>query len=277
MDGVALVTRLGRQPRRRPAALALAALVALTACGTGDTAVTADVLEPVPAQARAAREAEQIVVTVPPVPTTLTPTTAPPALDGATGEADATGSPDAISIAALEESLASDAAPTDVAPVPSPGDLPVPQPPPDPNSDAETPPLFRIRIPKIGLDQTVFDGVTKKALDDGPGHWPGTARPGEVGNMVIAGHRTSHTRPFVDLDLLVPGDEVVFGEDGDAVTYRVMRTEIVPPDALWITDPTPDATATLFACHPKGSTRERIVVRLAHAPVEEPAPVTPTP
>lgn len=38
------------------------------------------------------------------------------------------------------------------------------------------------------------------------------------------------------------------------------RIEIVNPDALWIVDPTETATATLFAFHPPGSTRQRIVV-----------------
>jgi sortase A len=46
----------------------------------------------------------------------------------------------------------------------------------------------------------------------------------------------------------------------------VTGTEIVTPDALWIADQTPDYTATLFACNPPGSTKQRIVVHLALAP-----------
>jgi sortase A len=64
-------------------------------------------------------------------------------------------------------------------------------------------------------------------------------------------------------DQLEPGDEVLFstgaGEHSDVVT----GTQIVKPDALWIVDPTDTPTATLFACHPLGSTAERIVVNLA--------------
>ncbi|MEP4649998.1 MAG: sortase, partial [Ilumatobacter sp.] len=50
--------------------------------------------------------------------------------------------------------------------------------------------------------------------------------------------------------------------DAGESEYTVTGTEIVNPDALWIVDPTDTATATLFACHPPGSTRQRIVVHL---------------
>jgi hypothetical protein len=69
-------------------------------------------------------------------------------------------------------------------------------------------PLGEIRIPKIGLVHTVYEGVTLDVIDVGPGHWPGSAVPGQLGNAVFAGHRVTHTRPFRHLDQLVPGDEV---------------------------------------------------------------------
>jgi sortase A len=86
--------------------------------------------------------------------------------------------------------------------------------------------------------------------------------PGEPGNVVLAGHRTSHDAEFRDLDELEPGDEVIMHTLAGRFVYRVASTEIVPPEALWIIDQTPDRTATLFACHPPGSVRERIVVHL---------------
>jgi sortase A len=65
---------------------------------------------------------------------------------------------------------------------------------------------------------------------------------------------------FRNLDQLVPGDEIIFdGVDGRWV-YHVTGVEIVDPSATWIVDQTTAVTATLFACHPPGSTRERIVV-----------------
>jgi sortase A len=85
--------------------------------------------------------------------------------------------------------------------------------------------------------------------------------PGQLGNVVVAGHRTTHSRPFYDLDLLAPGDPLVFRmNDGTAWTYETTGTEIVGPDAMHIVDQRPEHTATLFACHPKGSAAQRIVV-----------------
>ncbi len=80
--------------------------------------------------------------------------------------------------------------------------------------------------------------------------------------MVLAGHRTTKTRPFYDLDRLDP-DDLVYMSDGDGfeVMYSVSGTMIVEPNDLWITYDTPDPTLTMFACHPKGSERYRIVVQ----------------
>lgn len=139
--------------------------------------------------------------------------------------------------------------------------LPVPQPPP---ADARAPTpevvLGTLSLPSIGVSAPLGEGVTLTAVDRGPGHWPGTAMPGEVGNVVVAGHRVTHTRPFYDLDLLKPGDPLVFTmADGTTSTYRLTRTEIVDDSALYIVDQTPARTATLFACHPKHSAAQRIV------------------
>ncbi|MGD9705339.1 MAG: sortase [Acidimicrobiia bacterium] len=140
--------------------------------------------------------------------------------------------------------------------------LPVPAAVPGPGVVEPVIELATIEIPKIGIAKKMFEGVTLGTLDHGPGHWPGSALPGQIGNMVVAGHRMSHDRPFRDLDLLVPGDEMALSDATGRHVYRVVSTEIVQPDALWILDQTPAATATLFACHPKGSTKQRIVVHL---------------
>ena len=119
-----------------------------------------------------------------------------------------------------------------------------------------------IEIPAIGLSRGMFEGIELSVLDYGPGHWPDTAMPGEVGNVVVAGHRVSHNADFRDVDDLSPGDDVIFNTSTGRHVYSVVSTEIVQPDALWIVDQTDDATATLFACHPPGSVRQRIVVHL---------------
>lgn len=123
--------------------------------------------------------------------------------------------------------------------------------------------LGGISIPKIGLEQTMYEGIRLPTLDRGPGHWPGTALPGQAGNVVVAGHRTSHNADFRHLDQLAAGDEVIFTNGDSTSTYVVESVEIVGPDAMWIVDQTAEPTATLFACHPPGSVAERIVVHLA--------------
>jgi sortase A len=139
-------------------------------------------------------------------------------------------------------------------------------PPPDPRAPENNPPLGRIAIPAIGLDTQLEQGIRLATFDRGPGHWPGSALPGQIGNVVVGGHRTSRGAEFRQLDRLTPGDEVRFTTDAGTHAYVVTGTRIVGPDALWITNPTDTPTATLFACHPLGSTAERIVVDLALAP-----------
>ena len=123
-----------------------------------------------------------------------------------------------------------------------------------------------VTIPKLGVTENLFEGITLRTLDHGPGHWPGTPLPGEVGNMVVAGHRVSHTHPFRDIHELDAGDEItVTGPAGTPVAYRVVdKPFVVTPDDAATVIGAPDATGswiTLFACHPQGSTKYRIVVR----------------
>lgn len=117
-----------------------------------------------------------------------------------------------------------------------------------------------ISIPKIDVAMTMYSGIRMTTLEYGPGHWPGTALPGATGNVVVAGHRTSAHKVFRNIDQLVPGDEIVFDDVNGRHVYEVTRTEIVEPTAVWIVNPTATPTATLFACHPPGSTAQRIVV-----------------
>lgn len=138
--------------------------------------------------------------------------------------------------------------------------LPVPEPPPL-DAYAPTPEIRhgQLEIPKIGLSQPFFEGVTLTAINRGPSHWPGSAMPGEIGNVVIAGHRTTYTKPFWALNELVPGDELIFTLGDQRIVYELDRIEIVLPTDIHIIEQTPEPTATLFACHPRGSARNRIV------------------
>jgi len=118
-----------------------------------------------------------------------------------------------------------------------------------------------IVIPKINLVHPIFEGIDETAIHWGPGHWPGSATPGQLGNTVFAGHRVTHTRPFLDIDLLVPGDQIIFHLATGTFTYQITDHIIVNPGDVWIANPTPDATVTIFGCHPKHSANQRYVVR----------------
>ena len=135
-------------------------------------------------------------------------------------------------------------------------------PPPPANPYAPEPEIRHgtLEIPAIGLSQPLFEGVSLTAINRGPSHWPGTAMPGELGNVVVAGHRTTYTRPFWDLQALQAGDELIFTmDDGSRHVYELDRISIVGPEDVHIVDQTRAHTATLFACHPRGSARQRIV------------------
>jgi sortase A len=142
---------------------------------------------------------------------------------------------------------------------------PVP-PPTDPYAAEPIVEIGTIEIPKIGLVHRVFHGISLRNIDKGPSHWPGTAMPGETGNTVFAGHRVTHSHPFRHIDRLVAGDEVIFHIGGVRTVYLVTESFVVTPKRIDIADPTPTPTATLYACHPPGSARQRYVVRLALRP-----------
>jgi len=130
--------------------------------------------------------------------------------------------------------------------------------------------IGRLEIPAIEVDEPIREGVHLSIIDRGVAHWSGTATAGGLGNMVLAGHRTSRTAPFRNLDRLRPGDIVtVTGFDGRSADYVVKQTVIVTPRDMWIVEQTDSSVLTLFACHPKRSARLRIVVRaeLADKPI----------
>ena len=143
-----------------------------------------------------------------------------------------------------------------------PGPIAIPE---DPYAPEAVVRIGTITIPKLGLEHDLFSGVTLNVIDHGPSHWPGTALPGQPGNAVIAGHRVTHDHPFLHIDDLRPGDQVIFDVSGVRSTYRVTGSEIVTPDAVWIANQTATPTATLYACHPLHSKKQRYVVHLALA------------
>lgn len=121
-------------------------------------------------------------------------------------------------------------------------------------------PVAFLRIPRIGVASVVFSGDERPILNKGPGHMPRTPLPGQPGNSVISGHRTTYGRPFFDLDALEPGDVIEVESVAGVHRYEVRETVVVQPNGVWVTDPRPGGWLTLITCNPRFSARQRLVV-----------------
>lgn len=239
----------GSLPRRATVACIVIGALIASACGGSDGTPTAEAATTSPAT-----EAPTTVAT-----TTVAPTTT---LERPSTTAATTTTPTTTTVptSTTEPIVVTLPTTTVVAkPLAQPAGQPV-APPADSYAREPIIEVGSIVIPKIGVDMTMYEGIRLSTLDYGPGHWPGTAMPGEAGNVVVGGHRTSSHRVFRNVDKLTAGDEIIFRSGGLEHVYRVNRVEIVDPTAVWIVNPTETPTATLFACHPPGSTAQRIVV-----------------
>jgi sortase A len=121
-------------------------------------------------------------------------------------------------------------------------------------------PIGRIAIPAIGADFVVVQGTDTASLRKGPGHYPSTTFPGLPGTVAVAGHRTTYLAPFRHVDELKRGDRIVLTMPYGRFAYRVQRTQIVDPDALWVTRDVGYQRLVLSACHPLYSAAQRIIV-----------------
>ena len=121
-------------------------------------------------------------------------------------------------------------------------------------------PVARIRADAIGLDTVIVEGTRGATLRAGPGHYPDTPLPGQSGTVAIAGHRTTYGAPFRNVDDLDAGDRIELELPYGRFVYRVERTRIVPPTALWVTRRVGYDRLVLTACHPLYSAAQRIAV-----------------
>jgi sortase A len=130
--------------------------------------------------------------------------------------------------------------------------------------------LGKISIPSIGVSEYVVEGTDTENLRKGPGHYPETPLPGSRGTVAIAGHRTTYGAPFRKLDELEPGKRIELEMPHGTFVYRVQRTEVVEPNALWITNRKPYDRLVLSACHPLYSAAQRIVTFARFVDREQP-------
>ncbi len=118
----------------------------------------------------------------------------------------------------------------------------------------------RMKIARLEAEMVLFEGVDRATLKKGPGHMPWTPLPGQPGNAVLSGHRTTYGAPFFDLDRLETGDQIVVETALGSHTYEVRESLIVAPTDVWVTDPKRGAWLTLTTCHPKFSARQRLII-----------------
>ena len=119
----------------------------------------------------------------------------------------------------------------------------------------------RIEIPRLRVSAIIKSGVDARTLQLAVGHIPGTAFPGEVGNVGLAAHRDTFFRRLRDIQ---SDDEIVLTTPEGSFKYRVARTDIVEPEDVWVLDPTDHPTLTLVTCYPfnyVGSAPQRFIVR----------------
>lgn len=113
---------------------------------------------------------------------------------------------------------------------------------------ADTWPVSRLTVPRLGIDRIVLAGASGSSLAFGPGHLFGTALPGENGNIVIAGHRDTH---FRFLQELKNGDEILLQTgSGQNIPYRISEIRVIHENETRYLSQTGAATLTLITCYP---------------------------
>lgn len=123
-------------------------------------------------------------------------------------------------------------------------------------------PVGLISIPAIDLnDVAIVEGTAEAQLDEGPGHYAGTPLPGEVGNVGIAGHRTTYGAPFYNLSSLQPGDEINVETPQGFFQYQVTSSTVVSPSDTAVLDTSALPELTLTTCNPRYSATSRLVVQ----------------
>jgi sortase A len=128
-------------------------------------------------------------------------------------------------------------------------------------------------IPRLRNDvwgMPIIEGTDAEQLSGGVGHYPLTAVPGEVGNFATFGHRTTHGKPYTNIDLLETGDQVFVQTENNWFVYTLILDAIVLPTDVWVMHSNALENArvrqepsnriiTLITCTPRHSIKQRWV------------------
>ncbi|HUQ95343.1 MAG TPA: class D sortase [Bryobacteraceae bacterium] len=121
--------------------------------------------------------------------------------------------------------------------------------------------IARMEVPRLKLSAVVFEGTDDRTLNKGVGHLPGSALPGQTGNVVLAAHRDTYFRA---LENIRRNDHIKVITPQGPKTYLVESTAIVTPKTVEVTKATSTPTLTLITCYPfryVGSAPYRFIVK----------------
>lgn len=119
----------------------------------------------------------------------------------------------------------------------------------------------RIQIERLGISVMVMEGADDAILRHAAGHIPGTALPGEQGNIGISAHRDTFFRPLRNIRM---HDRIRLATPAGDYRYRVVSVRIVKPTEVSVLDPGSDEVLTLITCYPfyfVGAAPKRFIVR----------------
>ena len=131
------------------------------------------------------------------------------------------------------------------------------------------PPLGVLDIPSLQLEVAVLEGTDDLTLDRAVGHIRGTARPGESGNIGVAGHRDGFFRGLKDIHL---GDAIDVHSQSGTSHYLVDDIQIVPPTDVSVLESRAKPSLTLVTCYPfyfVGSAPLRYIVHATAADLNQ--------
>ncbi len=123
------------------------------------------------------------------------------------------------------------------------------------------PPLGVLRIDRIRLEVSIFEGTDETTLNRAVGHIEGTAGIGGTGNIGIAGHRDGFFRGLKDLNV---GDTIELSTSSDKRIYTINKILIVKPEDVWVLTPRSEPSLTLVTCYPfyfVGHAPERYIIQ----------------
>ncbi len=120
--------------------------------------------------------------------------------------------------------------------------------------------IGRLEIPRISLSVPVMADYDPNSLLRGVGHIQGTALPGGLGTMGLAGHRDTYFRP---LRRVVPKMEIRVADETGTYHYEVDSTEVVTPEQVEVLEIRSRPELTLITCYPfdyVGAAPKRFIV-----------------